>query len=450
MVRRPCFPHDDAMPVPPQPPPPPAPPVPPAPPSDFTRAMKRLRRSRRDRMLGGVAGGIAQTYGWDPTLVRLAWVVAAVFGIGIPAYIVLWIVVPPDGPGAEFDRERDHGAMLALVLLGIGVVWLASMLWPDRPHFFNIGWPLALVAGGIAVLLFRAREDDDPFFDEDPTSSTVTAPFVEREPDSESETEAPTVETPTADTTASAWTQTEDWPGGRRSRGWHRHWDGDWHDEWHRRRRNRPKPFLGPLVFSILLIGAGVAALIEMLDIADVDPEVIGALGLGVIGSALVVSAWYGRARGLIALGILLTIPLSVLSMIDVPLEGGFGDRTYRPDDIAEVKDEYRLTAGQMTLDLRSVNFREGTHEIEATVGMGELVVQVPDDVSLAVDARSGAGVVKLFGEEDEGWDAEASRVVREPGGARLVLDLEVGMGEVNVARYTDEDIETLVEENTR
>src|SRR5439155_10844391 len=56
-----------------------------------TMATARLTRSETDRKIGGVAGGFAAYLGLDPTLVRLAWVIAIFFGFGIPAYVILWI-----------------------------------------------------------------------------------------------------------------------------------------------------------------------------------------------------------------------------------------------------------------------------------------------------------------------------------------------------------------------
>ncbi len=55
----------------------------------------RLHRSASDRYLGGVCGGIAATYGWDPGLVRLA-VIALAFLPGPMwlAYAALWVVLP--------------------------------------------------------------------------------------------------------------------------------------------------------------------------------------------------------------------------------------------------------------------------------------------------------------------------------------------------------------------
>jgi len=56
---------------------------------------KHIFRSRTHRMVGGVSGGIAEYFGVDPTIVRLAFVISAFFGgAGIVAYIVAWLIIP--------------------------------------------------------------------------------------------------------------------------------------------------------------------------------------------------------------------------------------------------------------------------------------------------------------------------------------------------------------------
>ena len=59
--------------------------------------LRPLRRSRRHRMLAGVCGGMAEWLGWDPTLVRLLYVVGSIFSVAFPGilvYLILWIIVP--------------------------------------------------------------------------------------------------------------------------------------------------------------------------------------------------------------------------------------------------------------------------------------------------------------------------------------------------------------------
>ena len=57
-----------------------------------------LRRSYTDRMLAGVAGGLARYFGVDPTIVRIAFVVLTVFGgAGIPLYLAGLLLIPDEG-----------------------------------------------------------------------------------------------------------------------------------------------------------------------------------------------------------------------------------------------------------------------------------------------------------------------------------------------------------------
>lgn len=57
---------------------------------------KRLYRARSDRMLGGVAGGMADYFGIDPTIVRLGWVAALLLFhvVTVAAYVAACFIVP--------------------------------------------------------------------------------------------------------------------------------------------------------------------------------------------------------------------------------------------------------------------------------------------------------------------------------------------------------------------
>jgi phage shock protein C len=61
-------------------------------------------------MIAGVAGGIAQRFGINSTLVRLAWVLSVFFGgFGVLAYVILWVVLPkgpPQVPAIRIAQER--------------------------------------------------------------------------------------------------------------------------------------------------------------------------------------------------------------------------------------------------------------------------------------------------------------------------------------------------------
>jgi phage shock protein C len=64
--------------------------------SDATRT---LSRSRDDRVLAGVMGGIARRFGWNPTLVRVLFVIVSVLSAAFPGilvYLALWLLIPQD------------------------------------------------------------------------------------------------------------------------------------------------------------------------------------------------------------------------------------------------------------------------------------------------------------------------------------------------------------------
>ncbi len=62
--------------------------------------MAGLRRSRKNRVIAGVCGGLAEFLQWDPTAVRVLYVVVSILSVAFPGilvYIALWLVMPEDG-----------------------------------------------------------------------------------------------------------------------------------------------------------------------------------------------------------------------------------------------------------------------------------------------------------------------------------------------------------------
>jgi len=56
-----------------------------------------LHRSRKHKMIAGVCGGIAEWLGWDPTVVRILYVLVSVLSVAFPGilvYVILWILMP--------------------------------------------------------------------------------------------------------------------------------------------------------------------------------------------------------------------------------------------------------------------------------------------------------------------------------------------------------------------
>ncbi len=60
----------------------------------------QLLRSRSNRMIAGVCGGLAEWLGWDPTAVRILYVLISIFSVAFPGilvYIILALVMPAEG-----------------------------------------------------------------------------------------------------------------------------------------------------------------------------------------------------------------------------------------------------------------------------------------------------------------------------------------------------------------
>lgn len=57
--------------------------------------MAKLSLSNYNRIVGGVCGGIAEYFGWDATIIRILFAIAAIVGFGSPVliYLVLWLVM---------------------------------------------------------------------------------------------------------------------------------------------------------------------------------------------------------------------------------------------------------------------------------------------------------------------------------------------------------------------
>lgn len=58
---------------------------------------KKLYRSKTNKMVGGVCGGLAEYFGWDPTFVRIIYALVSIFSAAFPGiivYLILWAIVP--------------------------------------------------------------------------------------------------------------------------------------------------------------------------------------------------------------------------------------------------------------------------------------------------------------------------------------------------------------------
>jgi hypothetical protein len=159
------------------------------------------------------------------------------------------------------------------------------------------------------------------------------------------------------------------------------------------------------------------------------------AVALGVVGVGLIVGTFIGRARWLIAVGLLLVPVLQLLAGV-VPIwsfTGEAGDVYYTVTSTQEIDDQYEIAAGTLYLDLTSLAVEPGAarREFAVSVGAGEIRIDVPTGVPVRVDAEVGIGMVRLFGDERVGIGVDSSAATGSP--AVLIIHAEAGVGAIVV-----------------
>jgi Cell wall-active antibiotics response 4TMS YvqF len=200
---------------------------------------------------------------------------------------------------------------------------------------------------------------------------------------------------------------------------------------------DRHGPAAATVLVGALLVLIGIGWLLDAGGV-EVPWRALLPAALIAVGLACVAGAFQGRQHAMMVVGVALTAVLSVAVAadwdLDVPLAGGVGDRTERPATPAELT-EYELGAGDFLLDLQQLQVPPGTTAVQVRVGVGELVVELPDGVSARVVASSGLGEVQVLGEQEGGFANRVDTTVEAGGDRRLELDLRVGMGQVRVER---------------
>jgi phage shock protein PspC (stress-responsive transcriptional regulator) len=431
--------------------------LPPPPPPPSGRGP--LRRTTDDRVIGGVAGGIAEWLDVDVVLVRVAFVVLAVFGgSGLVVYLLAWLFVPAD----DADRSPVAGVVgrnrLVLWVCGIVVAVLAFAVVSDAwvgKALLPGGMPVLVVlaVAALAYLYLRRRDEQGP-----DTSAPMTAAVPPAAPSPETAWAAAAPGTTTTavlpDPPAGTWANatlplptsapgdvaTAPTPppppqqGGRQQR--------------------PPKPprtpkaprersLLGRLTWSALLLVVGVLLAMRFAGVDAVSAVVILGAALLVVGLGLVVGAWVGRSRGLIWLGVLLVVALVPVGFVD-HLGSSLrptGEVTYRPTSVTQLNSSYRSGSGQLKLDLTQLDAPRQTVDVAVNLTAGLIEIDVAPGQSIEVVATAGLGVVRLPGDGGAG-DQVGSSVTRTwesagtGGGAviRIAADVRVGAVQVRVS----------------
>jgi phage shock protein PspC (stress-responsive transcriptional regulator) len=171
---------------------------------------------------------------------------------------------------------------------------------------------------------------------------------------------------------------------------------------------------------------------------------IAAALGGGVViaslavvtGLVLIATAFVGGTRWLIVPALALVLPLGVVAAADLDLDGGVGDREYRPSAMSELRDRYEIGIGGMDVDLRDLDLPAGRTDLDLDVGIGEAIVYVPRDVCVTSDVEIGVGAADVFDRDNDGVDVSFASAAAPPAGRPVLhIEADVGAGLLEVVR---------------
>ena len=115
-------------------------------------------------------------------------------------------------------------------------------------------------------------------------------------------------------------------------------------------------------------------------------------------------------------------------------LRGGIGDASEDPQARSDLE-PYRQGIGKLTVDLTEPGLDLDGEVVDASVGIGELLVLVPLDTDVTVDAHVGVGRAEVLGEEEDGVGVDVDSISGTSGSQEVTLELEVGVGNLRVER---------------
>ncbi|WP_017573126.1 PspC domain-containing protein [Nocardiopsis halotolerans] len=400
---------------------------------------RELRKGEDDRVLAGVCAGLGRYTGVDPVVWRTAFVLTSFAGAtGLLLYIAAWMLIrDAHGGPATFEQMLNRGipprTVPTLLALGLAVATAFSLVG-------GLEWSTLVLAVPLVLGLLTARN----------RGVDLRGAFTRLRRDLE--TKEPPPATPSPEPTPAYYNPAQPWasaPHGpvdlavvsersaaRKAGG--RGDDEEEGEEGDADGEDRPgeggvpgvsdpggsapcrgrRVSLASLALWTLVAGAVLVPVfvfgassslwsgrtVELL----LGPEtgvffLSGALA--VIGVYAVVGAWAGNPRGLMPMGTVVALLLSVASVNDLT-QVRIGDETWRPTTVAAAEAaEHRLTLGSGTLDLTGLeDLGPGdTVDVSLRLDAGHVELILPEDARVAVTSEVGLGGVDVSWEN--GWN---------------------------------------------
>ncbi|MEV4618748.1 PspC domain-containing protein [Asanoa sp. NPDC049573] len=462
--------------------PPPGPPPPPPPGAGTTGGFTTrygLVRPHNGRYLAGVCAAIGRATNTDPILWRVLFAVLTVFfAVGVLIYVTAWLLIPAEGDSASpvesvLGKGRSSMSPVTAIILGVGCAVLFGFLVSDAFRAVLLG--AAILIGG-ALLLNRNQRGPQPVpsggpagerfgwstvspwagsapwratpaqpTGPTPTPAAAPPPAAVDEPTRAYEAPAPTAQFPPPATGPFPPRQQQGYQPPFAPYG--PYGGPPPPPPVAAKPPKPPKPpkersALGAATFSMIFVAMGVVAMLDLLNVIRVRPTTYFAAALLVIALGLLVGAWLGRARWLIALGVAAAAALGISSIAEyqVDHDNNLGARTavWEPMTMTELRPSYRLPFGDARLDLTNLDFAGQTKDVDISINAGELDVVVPDNVDVVADVNVDAGDAQVFDRSTGGFGQSitvADNGDDGAGGGTLRLTISVNTGHVEVSR---------------
>ncbi|MFE6162779.1 PspC domain-containing protein [Streptomyces sp. NPDC056486] len=414
----------------------------------FVRA---FRRDRRHKRLGGVCAGLGQHCDMDPVIFRIGLALLSITsGLGLVFYGFAWLFVPYEDEEENEARRLlsgrvDGQALTAVLFALVGCGVFLSLL--NNGGALTFAAVLALLLAG-AGYWSQQRGTTTP----DPVAAQAVA-------DAPPEAKAPPV------AGAPSW-----WRDPIIKDGTHDGISGYFwgpegvavqyqpdppHGPIRRREPEaapRPKPrgprWIGGFVFlgALLAGGLGTALTWEEQSLS-ISLQTGLALALAVFGIGIALSAFLGRTGvGSIVLSVITAALLAGAAVLPKDISTSWAETEWRPTAVEQVKPQYELGTGLGTLDLTRAGPAKGrTVSTSAELGAGQLKVILPKDSTVKLDIEVGVGDIQLPDDPKRDVDIAPGKgksvTLTPPAGSKdggtLELRVEVGIGQVEVARAT-------------
>ncbi|SCL13686.1 PspC domain-containing protein [Micromonospora inyonensis] len=454
-----------------------------------------LVRPREGRYLAGVCAAVGRATNTDPVLWRVLLAVLGFFGgIGILIYVSAWLIISGEGDSASpvesmLGRGRSSMSPITVIVLSILVAVSFGYIVTDAFRAVLLG--AAILIGG-ALLLNRdhpARDRSSPTPPPvgPPTSppgpippaaypAPVPAPPTATRPETPVPVPAPAAPWPAPEPvfpeTAGGWPVREPTAGplspapptpvgppppvatASAPPGYRPPFAP--HGPYARSgpalpppppapgrapKRPRERSPLGAVTFSLVFLACGIVAVLDLLGVVRVDASAYFAAALATIGLGLLVGTWFGRARWLIALGLVTSAALGFATAAEsfADWRSVNGNVTWTPASYEDLAPRYENSFGNPVLDLRAVNFDQRDTRTTVVISFGDATVLLPPNVDVIVHAEVHASEATIFGTRSGGPNRQVHKSTDlgadGPGGGTLRLYVQVNAGVLEVTR---------------